>query len=278
VFSPLESPYEPIEMLTNSGANYWLKQQKQIYLDTVRRRLANVAPARTFSTLLLGRDAARSIEAEAIAWADLVVMATYQRTPLGRLWHGSTTESLQGRLAAPMLLVPGRKTSPDLALAPSVQRVLVAFDGSESVERVLEPLVALGDVMGSEITLLRIVPHAPDYLFRSNARSWQPDLDAEYVEDQQRLHRRAICLTERICGVHTHAVRDDRSIAKAIISHAQSRSIDLIALATRRRDGLSRLFRLSVAARVAQRASVPVFVVGSGSSYRRGHYEERNAA
>jgi nucleotide-binding universal stress UspA family protein len=278
VFSALDSLYEPIEISINSGLNYWRKEQKQIYLDTMRRRLAKVTPARTMSRLLVGRDVASSIKAEADGWADLVVMATHKRTPLDWWWNGSTTESLLGELSAPMLLVPGQKTPPDLAFMPPAQRILIALDESESVERVLEPMVALGDLMGSEITLLRIVRQAPDFLLWSNARRWQPYIDAKHEEARQRFHRRASRLSERIRSVHTHAVRDDRSIAKAIISHAQNRDVDLIALATRRRGGLSRLFRRSVAARVIQRASVPVFVVSSGGNYQRGHFEERNAA
>lgn len=264
VYSPLESPHEPAEIVANSGVNYLLRKQQQDYLDDVLERLADITSVRTVSTLLLARETAESLSAEANHGADLVVMATRQRNLLGRWWYGSTTEALMQRLSVPLLIVPGRKTPPDLNYVPPLRRALIALDGSESGEQVLGPAAALCDVMDTELTLFRAVPEGFDhFLASSDLHFLQSHFQERYVEAQDYLDGAARRLDGRTCKTFVHAVRDGRPIAEAILSHAQNRNADLIALATQGRGNGSQLSQRSVAARVAQRASLPILVVRS---------------
>jgi nucleotide-binding universal stress UspA family protein len=58
----------------------------------------------------------------------------------------------------------------------------------------------------------------------------------------------------------TSVVTTDRPEAEAITAHAERTAADLIALTTRGRGFLSRLFRASVAEEVVARANVPVLL------------------
>jgi nucleotide-binding universal stress UspA family protein len=55
-------------------------------------------------------------------------------------------------------------------------------------------------------------------------------------------------------------ISGEHRVAKAILDHARVHEIDFIAMATRGRGGLSRLFNGSVADQVVRGASVPVLV------------------
>ena len=165
VHSSLESSFEPIEFQLNSGFDYWHKQRQRTYLERSSRRMARASSATAMPILReAGDNIASAIAVEANAAADLIVMATHRRSRFGRWWNGSVAESLLRETSIPVLLVRGRNTSPDLADAPPLQRVLIPVDGSPEAEEALEPALALGDAMDAEYTLLRIASDAPDQL------------------------------------------------------------------------------------------------------------------
>src|SRR5438067_676921 len=89
--------------------------------------------------------------------ADLVVMTTHGRGPLGRLWLGSVADALVRDLAMPLLLVRPQETAPDFKREPLLKHLLLPLDGSPLAEQMLEPAVALGTLMEADYTLLRVI-------------------------------------------------------------------------------------------------------------------------
>ena len=135
-----------------------LMERARDYLDGVAVRLAAVAGVRSSSALLEGPIAdAISTHATAVG-ADLLVMTTQGRGPLARFLLGSVSDELVRQAGVPILLVRPRAASPpDLAQEPPLRRVLVPLDGSALAESILQPVLALGDPVQTEYTLLRIV-------------------------------------------------------------------------------------------------------------------------
>jgi nucleotide-binding universal stress UspA family protein len=262
VHSYLKSTVDPIEIQLNSGFNYWLKQQRKSYLGEVRRRIASVSSVAAMPILHeSGEEIASTIGAEANAAADLVVMATHQQRGLRRWWNGGIAASLLRETSVPLLLVRGRNTSPDLTEVPPLQRVLIPVDGSTESEEALEPALALGESMDAEYALLRPASDAPNQAWPWNAQPNHVYYEAQYAEARKYLRALSRRLGQRDRRVHWRAVREKRSIANAILWHAQTQRSDLIVLATRGRRGVNRWVQPSIADRVIRDAATPILVV-----------------
>ncbi|MEX2314462.1 MAG: universal stress protein, partial [Thermomicrobiales bacterium] len=160
--------------------------------------------------------------------------------------YGSVADAVLREVAIPVLLIP---VASDRTW-PEDQRLglLIALDGSAFSEEVLEPASELGRWLDADIHLVSAVEP-------TGARAaWTALADAE--EYLQRIAQRL-----RAAGrmVQVHAVAG--APATAIATVAQQEQVDLIAMATHGRGGLSRLVMGSVAAAILQQADLPVLVV-----------------
>lgn len=231
------------------------------YLDDLARRLEKATDVAVTPSLLEGDAVADALCDAAGDGADLVVMATHGRGPVGRAWWGSVADALSRRAPVPVLLVRGHDAPADLTGAPAVRHVLIPLDGSAFAERVLEPALALGALHGADHTLLRVARTLPDYAVGYPAGGvLRPLVDRRHAETWGYLRD----VTERAGGrkarVRPCLVHDDQPTAAAILRYARDHDVDLIALATHGRHGLDRLVRGSVTDRVVRGASVPVLV------------------
>jgi nucleotide-binding universal stress UspA family protein len=261
VYCPLQSAYRPDRLYYDSGLDAFLRRRQQAYLDDLFRRLSKVTSVPVTPVFLQGREVADSLCEAASAGTDLIVMATHGRGLLGRLWFGSVADVLMRRLSVPLLLARGYDAPADLTGDPLMQHVLIPLDGSEVAEQVLEPALALGTLTGADHTLLRVIPSVTDYPLGYPGAGLQRSLaDSQQAEAWSYLRRVADQRGGRTLRVHPRIVLDEQPTARAILGYAQTHDANLIALATRGRGGLARLFRGSVADRVVRGASVPVLV------------------
>jgi len=136
---------------------------------------------------------------------------------------------------------------------------------------VLEPAAALGQLVGAEITLLRVVrPAAPVPAELPEGAAGREA--AALLEQVRGLHRQVLREAEgyltRVAGrlrapgrrVLTKVVVGEHA-ASAILDEARDGGVDLIALATHGRHGLPRLLLGSVADKVVRGAAAPVLVL-----------------
>jgi nucleotide-binding universal stress UspA family protein len=260
VHSPLESAYKPGELYSGSSPDGFLKQRQQAYLKGLVRHLAKVTAVPVRSLLIEGRDTADSLLESARAGADLVVMATHGRGAVRRFLLGGLADVLMRRLSIPMLFTRGYNAPADLTGDPLMRHLLIALNGSESAEQVLNPALALGALWEADHTFLRIVPPTVNYFggypdgYAAHPLALQQQEARSYLRSVvQRFGARSPTIRPRI-------VLDDRSTGKAILSFAQAHDVDVIALATRGRGGLARLFQGSVADHVVRHSPVPVLV------------------
>jgi nucleotide-binding universal stress UspA family protein len=239
-------------------------EQERAYLDEVVKRLAAVSSVPVTSTFLEGPVIAETLqEHAATSRADLIVMTTHGLSPLSRFWLGSVADEMVRRTTTPILLVRPQEKAPDFAAETVLRHILIPLDGSALSEQVLEPAGALGGLMQSEFTLLRVCGPLVDMgLTRfSYARvgSIEPPTEQLRTEAYQYLQR----LAERLRGqgfkVQTHVVLGEYP-ASAILEAAQRLAINLIALETHGRRGLPRLLLGSVADKIIRGASTAVLV------------------
>jgi len=133
------------------------------------------------------------------------------------------------------------------------RRILVPLDGSTLAEVVLPKVKELAVSLGAEILLLRV---AIAHVF--------PGVDP--TEEEVRVVREAEeyvgamagKLAEKGISVRT-AVRYGKAAAE-IIEHIAANEVDLVAMSTHGRSGLSRLVMGSVAEEVVRNAEVPVLL------------------
>ena len=149
---------------------------------------------------------------------------------------------------------------------PGLHTILVPLDGSPGSESVLGAVGELARAHGARVRFLRVV--LPVTAVESDERVVAfADQETTRLELEARAYFKR--LAERLPGVAVaEAVRFGEPAA-AIVEEAEAAGADLIAMASHRRTGLSRLIRGSVAARVERATTIPLLLV---------RYEEPAAA
>jgi nucleotide-binding universal stress UspA family protein len=201
---------------------------------------------------------------------DLIVMTTHERSQFEHLLLGSVAESVMRHIHTPVLLVREDQGVPALDAPRTIKHILIPVDGSPFGAEIIPHAVALATLLKSEITLLAVLQpimaaiamatevEAPSIgLEPIGARDAD---DAEQVEiESQVLERTADPLRASGLAVHT-VVRVDTQPARAIVDHANSQAIDLIAMTTHGRGALKRLVAGSVSQRVLRTSHTPVLM------------------
>jgi nucleotide-binding universal stress UspA family protein len=168
-------------------------------------------------------------------------------------------------------------------------RILVTLDGSKLSEAVLEPAQRLARATGAEVHLL-IVGHPPRDLGRGKRKSpditvklpiigsfpfdtprpgYYPRTETVPIESREQFISRREHELEEYLMEKAHAFEGlevkrathlSDSPADFIVEYAREQAVDLIAMATHGRSGLSRLVQGSVAAQVVQSGVAPVLL------------------
>jgi nucleotide-binding universal stress UspA family protein len=246
------------------------KEDVRTYLDGVVNRAVEERKFGVTSNLLVG-DAAQALHDHAVSHnVDLVVMTTHGRGPLSRFWLGSVANELMRRMPMPVLMVRAQESVPEAGKEPNFQHLLIPLDGSELAEQILESAIGIGSCMGARYTLLRVVE--PLILVSHEARGERPGginpsmlaqlrklHDEDRTEAQSYLDKIADRFRAQSLNVDVRVVSSQQPAA-AILDTAIGEAVDLIALATHGRGGLSRVFFGSVADKVVRGTTIPVLV------------------
>ncbi len=145
------------------------------------------------------------------------------------------------------------------------RKILVPLDGSELAEKVLPHVEALARCMGAEVILLRV----PVFAYESAvamlapygiAQPSLPDLREDVLKDAASYLNK---LKSDLCarGLKVWTVVREGPPSEAIIEFARTEGVDLIAMTTHGRTGLSRAVFGSVAAQVLRGVDKPVLLI-----------------
>jgi nucleotide-binding universal stress UspA family protein len=201
--------------------------------------------------------------------ANWIVMTTHARGPFGRFWLGSVADELIRSATIPLVLVHPQKAAPELTREPAIEHILIPLDGTPVAEDILESAMTLGKAMNSDYTLLRVVTPvypmtlpAEPAIFGSVAtdimervEKMHADLKREALEYLDKIAQRM-----RADGLKVQTrVTVEEQPGVAILDNAKL-PIDMIAIETHGRGGLSRLLLGSVADKVIRGSQLPILV------------------
>lgn len=238
-----------------------IREYEQQYLATLCQRYA--ADGLTITCELLHGPIVPALEEYAAdIHADLVIMTTHGHGSFSRVWLGSIADAFIRHSTTPTLLLrPGAEETVDQPW--TIRRMLIPLDGSALSERILTPACRLGDLLGVEYRLLMVITPLTAEIERA-AQEGSP-LNASATRskhDMAQTYLDHVAADLRAQGRAVQAqVVVGHNPAQMILDVAQREAIDLLALATHGRGGLSRLLIGSVADKVVRGAKTPVLLV-----------------
>jgi len=269
VHTLLEATYAELTLYDGSRLDEEIRRTEKAYLEKMKKHIETKTGV-TVGTHNLDGDLVPAIHgvAERLG-ADLVVMATHARGPLGRFWLGDFADELVRDLPTPLLLVHPKKGAPDLMEEVRLEHTLVPLDGTPLAERMLEPAAELALVTGADLTLMRVVaPVYPLMLPTEPAPlgGMATDLLEHIEEIQAQIKKDASAYLEGVAerlrgrGLQVRTlVTVEEAPSSAIVEQAH-KPIDLVALETHGKHGLARLLTGSIADKVIRGTTVPVLV------------------
>ena len=136
----------------------------------------------------------------------------------------------------------------------TIDSIVVATDGSESVRRAVGVALDLADRFDAAVHALSVVD--TDEIDSSPAELREDLADAL----ERQAHDALETVADRAGGSVTTAVREGRPAAE-IVAYAREEDLDAVAVGTRGRHGENRLLLGSVAERVVRTCPVPVLTV-----------------
>jgi hypothetical protein len=135
------------------------------------------------------------------------------------------------------------------------ERILVAVDGSDCSEQIVDQAISMGRICNSSIIAISVVELYPETI------SLAPDLEHKLsTQTRETLD----CVKERVEKEKIHCETVARSGPQPhqfIVREAKDREVDLIVIGTRGKTRLKNVFMGSVAERVIGNAPCPVMVV-----------------
>jgi nucleotide-binding universal stress UspA family protein len=267
VHRPLEVTYAEMQIFDDTLDNQ-LRERERIYLETMVKKL--IPAGVPVTAVNRDGDIAVALREHAVEHnASLIVMTTHARGAMGRFWLGSVADELMREAPVPLLLVHPHEKAGALTEPRAIKHVLIPLDGEPLGEQILGPALAVGKLYGAEFTLLRVIRPLQPMSLPVGVGSYGEVAHhmlqrIEELHDQLRreannyLDGVAARLRAEGVKVITRVVVEEQP-GVAILQHAQA-PIDLIAMQTHGRRGLSRLFVGSVADKVIRGAQVPVLV------------------
>ena len=245
-----------------------IREQEGDYMAHLAERVRAAGPDRSVTARTIDSDdpLAEAIgQAAEDAAADLVVMTTHGRGPFARFWLGSVSDEFLRHSPVPTLVLRPRddKSPPNLTAKPTLRHLIIALDGSELAERVIDPAAQFAARFGADCTLVLVLESLSDP--DAVARIQQPDLagssnpttPAERAE--MYLDRFARSIAAKGGTARTKLVREGAP-GEVVLGIAGNDPASGIALATHGRSGITRLLMGSVADDVIRHAPGPVLV------------------
>ena len=247
------------------------REEAQRYLHDLARRFA-ASGAKVHGRVVEGPPAETILEAARTEGATMIAMSTHGRSGVARWVMGSVAEKVIRASTLPVLLVRSFRRSAHGDLEPMspqelpFRRILVPTDGSAESMAVVGPAKDFGLLFGSQVVLLHVQPplFPPAAVYPGMEGPFIPQPPPPPPEKDPATSRMAERFAQ--AGLKVTRVTTVGDPAAEIVDHSHASGVDLIAMATHGRSGISRWMLGSVTERVLRSAGVPLLIVRATKS------------
>ena len=195
--------------------------------------------------------------------AELVVVGSSHRGPLGRTYPGSTGERLLQGSSCPVAVAPrGLRESPPERLG----RIAVAYLDTPEAGQALEVAAGLAERVGARLRLVSVLPPPAEVYLPVVGR----DAEEAFVASSRELFRRA--LDAGLARVGNRVEADAELLEGEVVDTLATldpRDADLLVCGSRAYGPLRRVLLGGVSSRLLRRSALPLLVVP-----RSGHAPE----
>ncbi|MBN1189259.1 MAG: universal stress protein [Dehalococcoidales bacterium] len=223
------------------------------------------------SEILFGYPAETIVDYAEKMDAGLIVMSTHGRSGLSRWTLGSVADKVIRATSRPVELIRAKGAQPDLREKGILLKALVPLDGSKEGESAIPYIQELAVKLKSDIILFQAL--SPAYSSASASGFERIDYPDQQMEEEKASAREY--LVKVGAGLEQSGVTVESEIrlghaAEEIIKFADERQVDLVAISTHGRSGLSRWVFGSVAEKVLYEGNCPLLLVRSQSHVNDG--------
>ena len=246
---------EDLERWTKQAESYLTALQKEFFEKGIEAQMR----------VIQGSAAETITEVAESEGVDLIAMTSHGWAGLSRVFYGSVAAGVLHRVDRPLLLIRAQEEAKTQDYDKEVDMystILVPLDGSKRAEAILRHVEDLARRYGATVIFLCVVEPVP----------LRVGLEGAYTvlrEESERRIKQAesylATLQEGFCGkgIEAQARVAHGSAVEAITKTAEREGVDLIAMASHGRTGLSQVFYGNVAAGVLHRIDRPLLLIRS---------------
>jgi nucleotide-binding universal stress UspA family protein len=209
--------------------------------------------------VVVGRPASVILDTARSDRADAIVMGSRGRGPIATMVLGSVSAEVSGHAPCPVIV----------ARRPTLDRVMVAVDGSDMTDRVVQAVIDLGCFSGRRLEVVAVAPSpvpGPGIMLGGGY-----GMPVAWFEEGVEAAREAMAATATAAAETFRSAGFDVSWsvplgdpAATLVDHAATSHADAIVVGTHGRTGIDRLLIGSVARNVLVHAHTTVVVVPRG--------------
>jgi len=198
-----------------------------------------------------------------IRHADLIVMATHDRTGPNRWLHGSVAEAVVSHSGVPVLLIRATDGVPPIEHFDVPRpELIVPLDGSSRAESALPLARGLAYALGGHLVLVGVIP-IPGQLVAEQGGAIGTYIGSDHARLEHEAKEYLDGLVSRLeaGGLSAEALLRQGKPAAQISEAARQRGAAVVVMATHGRTGLVRALLGSVAGEVLHLGTSPVMLI-----------------
>jgi len=209
-----------------------------------RGKIAKANPGIKVSAELYDNNINNSIvEASEKSAVDFIVMGTQGASGLKKVFMGSITASVIGNATVPVLAIPRMYKWRQPA------NILLAINGFETNPEIVNPILKIVDLFHAHLHVIVFTDSdtadAADYINNvTKLKDYQKELKKKYKEI-------------KVSSAHLKGSEFEDTLQQYI----NGNSIDMVAMITRKRSFLEKIFNRSVTKKMAYRTQIPLLAV-----------------
>lgn len=235
------------------------ESMQKVYIDNMAAELGR-SGIRLHSVLLYGKAADAILDYSERNKINLIAMSTHGRSGVSRWVMGSVADKVLRGASCPILLISARKSEEPKLETVVLKRILLPLDGSPLGESALPHVEELASKTNAEVLLLQVVIPLERTIPIEGYTVHLADVYADVLAQaktyltkmEQRLKQKGIAARyEVISGLP----------ASVIIDYARDKAVNLVAMSTHGRSGVSRWVLGSVADKVLHGCRSPLLLV-----------------